>query len=158
VVPSGTAGEALAADYASMLEGQVMAGDALPFADLMTAFEELASRANRAAVPWPAGHVSRHRPAVLECAAERSHDHPDSKRPAIFGTRGMKLQPQASTALMQAPPIADLGPAWETSPDRADEMLDGLKKHSTASCFRHPFFNDFGLNLAHGEGSCALSC
>ena len=51
VVPEGTAREALAADYASMLEDQVMVGDALPFDDLMAACEEVASRANAAAGP-----------------------------------------------------------------------------------------------------------
>jgi hypothetical protein len=51
VVPEGTAREALAADYASMLEDQVMVGDALSFQDLMAACEEVASRANSAAGP-----------------------------------------------------------------------------------------------------------
>lgn len=51
LVPEGTAREALAADYASMLEDQVMVGDALPFEDLMMACEEVASRANAAAGP-----------------------------------------------------------------------------------------------------------
>lgn len=51
VVPEGAAREALAADYASMLEDQVMVGGALPFQDLMAACQELASRANSAAVP-----------------------------------------------------------------------------------------------------------
>ncbi len=51
VVPEGAAREALAADYASMLEDQVMVGDALPFEDLMRACEEVAARANRAAKP-----------------------------------------------------------------------------------------------------------
>ena len=51
LVPERTAREALAADYASMLEDQVMVGDALPFEDLMMACEEVASRANAAAGP-----------------------------------------------------------------------------------------------------------
>ncbi len=51
VVPEGAAREALAADYASMLEDQVMVGDALPFEDLMSACEEVAARANGAAKP-----------------------------------------------------------------------------------------------------------
>jgi hypothetical protein len=38
VVPEGAAREALAADYAGMLENQVMVGDALPFEDLMAAW------------------------------------------------------------------------------------------------------------------------
>lgn len=49
VVPEGAAREALAADYASMLEDQVMVGDALPFEDLMQACAEVATRANAAA-------------------------------------------------------------------------------------------------------------
>ena len=51
LVPEGAAREALAADYASMLEDQVMVGDALPFEDLMATCEEVASRANAAAGP-----------------------------------------------------------------------------------------------------------
>jgi len=51
LVPEGSAREALAADYAGMLEDQVMVGDALPFQDLMAACEEVASRANAAAGP-----------------------------------------------------------------------------------------------------------
>lgn len=51
VVPDGAAREALAADYASMLEDQVMVGDALPFEDLMLACGEVAARANSAAKP-----------------------------------------------------------------------------------------------------------
>lgn len=51
LVPEGAAREALAADYAGMLEDQVMVGDALPFQDLMAACEEVASRANAAAGP-----------------------------------------------------------------------------------------------------------
>lgn len=50
-MPEGAAREALAADYASMLEDQVMVGDALPFEDLMAACEEVASRANAATGP-----------------------------------------------------------------------------------------------------------
>ena len=50
-MPQGAAREALAADYDGMLEDQVMAGDALPFQDLMGACEEVASRANAAAGP-----------------------------------------------------------------------------------------------------------
>jgi hypothetical protein len=49
VVPEGAAREALAADYASMLEDQVMVGDALPFEDLMQTCAELAAIANGAA-------------------------------------------------------------------------------------------------------------
>lgn len=49
VVPEGAAREALAADYASMLEDQVMVADALPFEDLMAACAEVAARANAAA-------------------------------------------------------------------------------------------------------------
>lgn len=49
VVPEGAAREALAADYASMLEDQVMVGDALPFEDLMLACGQVAARANSAA-------------------------------------------------------------------------------------------------------------
>jgi hypothetical protein len=51
VVPEGAAREALAADYASMLEDQVMVGDALPFEDLMKACAGVAARANGAARP-----------------------------------------------------------------------------------------------------------
>lgn len=51
VVPEGAAREALAADYASMLEDQVMVGDALPFEELMQACAEVAARANAAAKP-----------------------------------------------------------------------------------------------------------
>lgn len=50
IVPQGAAREALAADYAKMLEDQVMVGDALPFEELMTACEALADQANGAAV------------------------------------------------------------------------------------------------------------
>lgn len=49
VVPEGAARDALAADYASMLEDQIMLGDALPFNDLMQACAEVAARANAAA-------------------------------------------------------------------------------------------------------------
>lgn len=48
VVPEGAARDALAVDYASMLEDQVMVGDALPFEDLMLACGEVAARANEA--------------------------------------------------------------------------------------------------------------
>ncbi|MGM9484882.1 nucleotidyl transferase AbiEii/AbiGii toxin family protein [Roseateles sp. NT4] len=51
VVPEGAARAALAADYASMLEDQVMVGDALPFEDLMLACEKVAASANSAAKP-----------------------------------------------------------------------------------------------------------
>ncbi|MFO1268981.1 MAG: nucleotidyl transferase AbiEii/AbiGii toxin family protein [Rubrivivax sp.] len=51
VVPEGAAREALAVDYASMLEDQVMAGDVMPFSDLMAACAEVASRANTGARP-----------------------------------------------------------------------------------------------------------
>lgn len=51
IVPDGAAREALAADYAKMLEDQVMVGDALPFDQLMTACAEVAQQANGAAVP-----------------------------------------------------------------------------------------------------------
>lgn len=51
VVPEGAAREALAADYAGMLEDQVMVGDALPFEDLMQACAEVADRANTAVRP-----------------------------------------------------------------------------------------------------------
>ena len=49
VVPDGAARDALAADYARMLEDQVMVGDALPFEDLMQACAEVAARANATA-------------------------------------------------------------------------------------------------------------
>ena len=48
-MPEGTAREALATDYASMLEDQVMVGNALPFDDLMQACSEVAARANNVA-------------------------------------------------------------------------------------------------------------
>ncbi len=49
IVPNGAAREALAMDYAKMLEDQVMIGDALPFDQLMTVCTEVAQRANGAA-------------------------------------------------------------------------------------------------------------
>ena len=49
IVPEGAAREALASDYAKMLEDEVMVGDALPFDELMQACTELAARANAAA-------------------------------------------------------------------------------------------------------------
>ncbi len=49
IVPEGAARDALAADYALMLEDQVMVGHALPFDALMTTCAELAYRANAAA-------------------------------------------------------------------------------------------------------------
>lgn len=51
VVPDGAAREALSADYASMLEDQLMVGDALAFEELMAACQEVAARANAAAKP-----------------------------------------------------------------------------------------------------------
>lgn len=48
IVPEGTAREALAYDYAKMLEEQVMIGDALPFDELMHVCAEVAERANAA--------------------------------------------------------------------------------------------------------------
>lgn len=51
LVPEGAARTALAADYARMLEDQVMAADTLAFEDLMAACEQVASRANAAAGP-----------------------------------------------------------------------------------------------------------
>lgn len=51
VVPEGAALEALAADYASMLEDQIMVGDTLSFEDLMQACAEVATRANAVAQP-----------------------------------------------------------------------------------------------------------
>jgi len=48
VVPEGAARRALSLDYASMLEDQVLVGDALPFEDLMAACAEVAARANAA--------------------------------------------------------------------------------------------------------------
>ena len=51
IVPDGAAREALAADYAKMLEDQVMVGDALPFDELMKVCAEVAQQANGAAKP-----------------------------------------------------------------------------------------------------------
>jgi len=51
IVPEGAAREALATDYASMLEDQIMVGDALRFEDLMQTCAEVAARANAAARP-----------------------------------------------------------------------------------------------------------
>jgi hypothetical protein len=49
IVPDGAAREALATDYAKMLEDQVMVGDALPFDELMKACAKVAQQANDAA-------------------------------------------------------------------------------------------------------------
>jgi hypothetical protein len=49
IVPGGEARQALVADYAKMLEDQVMVGDALPFEELMRACAEVAKQANIAA-------------------------------------------------------------------------------------------------------------
>ncbi|KQW60464.1 nucleotidyl transferase AbiEii/AbiGii toxin family protein [Variovorax sp. Root411] len=49
IVPEGAAREALATDYAKMLEDEVMVGNALPFDELMRACAEVAARANAAA-------------------------------------------------------------------------------------------------------------
>jgi hypothetical protein len=49
IVPQGAAREALAADYAAMLEDQVMVGDALPFDALMKACADVAQQANGSA-------------------------------------------------------------------------------------------------------------
>jgi hypothetical protein len=51
IEPQGAAREALAADYAKMIEDQVMVGDALPFDELMQACAQLALQANSAAEP-----------------------------------------------------------------------------------------------------------
>ena len=51
IVPEGAARESLASDYASMLEDEVMVGNALPFDQLMQACAEVAARANAAAKP-----------------------------------------------------------------------------------------------------------
>ena len=51
IVPEGAAREALAADYAKMLEDQVMVGDALPFDELMKVCADVAQQANGAAKP-----------------------------------------------------------------------------------------------------------
>jgi hypothetical protein len=48
IVPEGAAQEALATDYAKMLEDDVMVGNALPFDELMQACAEVAARANAA--------------------------------------------------------------------------------------------------------------
>ncbi len=49
IVPGGPALEALATDYARMLEDEVLVGDALPFDELMQACAEVAALANAAA-------------------------------------------------------------------------------------------------------------
>lgn len=49
IVPEGAAREALASDYAKMLEDQVMIGDALHFDELMDACAEVEEQANTAA-------------------------------------------------------------------------------------------------------------
>ena len=49
IVPEGAARESLASDYASMLEDEIMVGNALPFDQLMQACAEVAARANAAA-------------------------------------------------------------------------------------------------------------
>lgn len=49
IVPDGPARDALAEDYAKMLEDQVMVGDALAFDDLMNACAQVAEQANEAA-------------------------------------------------------------------------------------------------------------
>lgn len=49
IVPEGAARDALAADYAKMLEDEVMVGDALPFDELMQACAQVQARANAAA-------------------------------------------------------------------------------------------------------------
>lgn len=49
IVPEGSAREALATDYAKMLDDEVMVGNALPFDELMHACAEVAARANAAA-------------------------------------------------------------------------------------------------------------
>ncbi|WP_137921818.1 nucleotidyl transferase AbiEii/AbiGii toxin family protein [Hydrogenophaga sp. 2FB] len=51
IVPDGAVREALATDYAKMLEDQVMVGDALPFDELMKVCAEVAQQANGAAQP-----------------------------------------------------------------------------------------------------------
>lgn len=51
LVPQGPARDALAEDYAKMLEEEVMVGDALPFENLMVACDEVVARVNAAAVP-----------------------------------------------------------------------------------------------------------
>lgn len=49
IVPEGAVREALATDYAKMLEDEVMVGNALPFDELMQACAEVAAHANAAA-------------------------------------------------------------------------------------------------------------
>lgn len=49
IAPEGRAREALAEDYAAMLADEVMAGDALPFEQLMQVCAELAAQVNKAA-------------------------------------------------------------------------------------------------------------
>lgn len=49
IEPLGAAREALASDYASMLEDEVMVGNAMPFDQLMQACAEVAARANAGA-------------------------------------------------------------------------------------------------------------
>lgn len=49
IVPDGAARDALAVDYQSMREDEVMVGDALPFDDLMNACASIAESANAAA-------------------------------------------------------------------------------------------------------------
>lgn len=51
IVPEGAALEALTNDYASMIEDEVMVGNALAFDELMQACSEVATRANGAATP-----------------------------------------------------------------------------------------------------------
>ncbi len=51
IVPTGAARESLASDYASMLEDEVMVGNALPFDQLMQACAEVAARSNMGAKP-----------------------------------------------------------------------------------------------------------
>lgn len=51
IVPDGATREALASDYAKMLEDQVMVGDALPFDELMKACAEVVQQANGEAKP-----------------------------------------------------------------------------------------------------------
>lgn len=53
IVPHDAARAALAADYAKMLEDQIMVGDALPFDELMKACAELAEQANGKAKVTP---------------------------------------------------------------------------------------------------------
>jgi hypothetical protein len=64
-VPDGAAREALATDYAKMLEDQIMVGDALPFDELMKVCAEVAQHANDVAKAFmhPAGpaHLQRTR-------------------------------------------------------------------------------------------------